>query len=188
MPKNNKILLPPDFFAQLHNKHLLLDTSFFGDYSSYPETFLDFINQCKENNVTLVTIVPVVAEFTRGSDNMDIFINKTQLIERIVDKYLLPIHPDVFTKEIPWLVEKYGQDGKAVSLTDFSLAAMIKIHKTDLYLLTKNPKDFPTYIFTLKSHFLLELERGLQVYGVYCYEEIIKTDKTKTPNKDDLPF
>jgi hypothetical protein len=149
----------------------LLDTSFFGDYSAYPEIFFDFVSQCKKNAVTLVTIAPVIAEFTRGFDSAKIFQDKTNLIKEIVGDYLLPIHPDVFSKEIPWLVEKYGQAGKAISLTDFSLGAMIKIHKADLCLVTKNPADFPTSIFSLESHFLLELERGLQVYGIYCYKK-----------------
>lgn len=171
MPKKSKILLSEDFFLHLHDKHLLLDSSFFADYSSYPETFTDFTNQCKANGVTLATIMPVFAEFTRGSDTSAIFKNKTLLIKEIVGECLLPIHQTVFTEEVPWLVEKYGQAGKAMSLTDFCLAAVTKIHKTDLRLLTKNPKDFPSSIFEVDAYFLLQLERGLQVYGIYCYRE-----------------
>lgn len=113
--------------------------------------------------MTLVTIVPVVVEFTRGSDNTRIYNEKTLLIKDVVGDYLLPIVPKVFYEEIPNLVEKYGQDGKKVSLTDFTLAAMTKIHKRDLFLLTKNPQDFPTTIFGVESYFLLKLKIGLQV-------------------------
>ncbi len=169
MSGREKILLPQDFFQRLQNKHLLLDTSFFGDYSSYPEIFSNFVAECRSNNITLVTIIPVVAEFTKGSDTKNIFKQKTLLIKEIIGDYLLPILPKVFTEEIPWLVEKYGQAGKAVSLTDFCLAAMTKIHAKDLCLLTKNPKDFLASIFNLKTYFLIQLERGLQVYGIYFY-------------------
>lgn len=165
-----KIILPPDFFQLLHNKHLLLDTSFFGDYSSYPEDFGKFVNSCKKHGITFVTNVAVVTEFSRGSDTTQIYAQKTALVETIID-FVLPITPQVFLEEIPWLTEKYGQMGKVVSLTDFILAAQTKQHSTDLCLLTKNPKDFPTSIFSVKTHLLLELERGLQVYGVYYYKK-----------------
>lgn len=170
MPKKNEILLPQDFFTRLRNKHLLLDSSFFGDYSAYPEMFHGFVNECKANDITFVTIMPVVAEFTRGSDTQAIFTAKTSLINEIID-YLLPVHPNVFGVEVPWLVEKYGQSGKKMSTTDFALAATTKIHKTDLVLVTKNPQDFPTTVFTVDCYFLLRLERALQVYGIYCYKD-----------------
>lgn len=180
MPKKKEILLPQDFFARLRNRHLLLDTSFFGDYSAHPEIFLDFVNSCKEHGITLVTIMPVVTEFTQGSDTQAIFNAKTALINEIID-YLLPIHPGVFKTEIPWLVENYGQVGKKVSLTDFCLAATTKIHNTDLLLVTKNPHDFPTSIFSVDCYFLLRLERALQVYGVYTYKQIVREDSDEAP-------
>jgi hypothetical protein len=167
---NEKIILPPDFFQLLQYKHLLLDTSFFGDYSSYPEVFFEFVEDCKKNSITLVTNIAVSTEFTRGSDTPSIFIQKTALVKKIIDSFL-PINSNIFDIEIPLLTERYGQIGKSISVTDFVLAAQTKLYSNDLCLLTKNPKDFPSSIFTLKTHFLLRLERGLQVYGVYCYQK-----------------
>ncbi len=155
---------------------MLLDTSFFIDYSIHSEAFVDFVVDCKKNNVIFVTNVPVVTEFCRGSENHEVFAKKIALVSSIID-YLLPINPNVFEKELPWLVENYAQDGKKVSLTDFILGAQTKIHNHDLCLLTKNPTDFLSSIFTYKTHFLLQLERGLQVYGVYFYSEPIESDK-----------
>ena len=169
--KISQILLPHDFFLKLKHKHLLLDTSFFGDYAAYPETFLDFVEKCRENNITLVTIVPVITEFTRGSETSEIYTQKKTLINNVIGEYILPLRADVFTEVFPWLVEKYGQVGKTVSITDFCLAALTKIHKHDLCLLTKNPKDFPTSIFSVECYFLLELDRALQVYGIYLYKD-----------------
>ncbi|MFZ1721542.1 MAG: hypothetical protein WAU07_03480 [Microgenomates group bacterium] len=146
-----------------------MDTSFFGDYAAYPDIFIDFVTKCRDHNITLVTIVPVVAEFTRGSETPDIYKKKTLLIKEIVGEHILSIHPNVFGKEVIKLVEEYGQTGKAVSITDYCLAAMTKIYKVDLCLLTKNPKDFPTSIFAVECYFLLQLNRALQVYGIYTF-------------------
>lgn len=147
----------------------MLDTSFFGDYSSYPEIFLDFVNTCKENEITFVTNVPVVTEFSKGSDTELIFSEKTALIKKVVD-YLLPVTPAVFQTEVPWLTDRYGQAGRSVSTTDFILAAQTKIHVNDLCLVTKNPHDFPMSLFSVKTYFLIQLERALQVYGIYYFD------------------
>lgn len=112
----------------------------------------------------------VATEFTRGSDTLEIYLEKTTLVKNVVD-LLLPINPNILNQEISWLTKHYGQIGKNISLTDFILAAQTKFHYRDLCLLTKNPKDFPTTIFSVKTHFLLQIDRGLQVYGVYFYED-----------------
>lgn len=182
MPNKSELLLPQDFFQRLHNKHLLLDTSFFGDYSAYPETFHGFVQSCRDSEITLVTVAPVITEFTKGSDTPQIYADKSELVKEVVQDYILNIHPKVFLKEIPLLTKEYGQRGKAVSMTDFILAAMTKIYKNDLCLLTKNPKDFPTSIFTMEGYFLLKLDRALQVYGVYSY------DNSAAVSDDDPPF
>lgn len=114
--------------------------------------------------------MPVATEFLRGSDTNEIFVKKNILIVNIID-YFLPITPKILNKEVPSLIDKYGQVGKSTSVTDFILAAQTKVHSRDLCLLTKNPRDFPTTIFSVKTYFLLQLERALQIYGIYCYEE-----------------
>lgn len=185
MQKNEKIIFPQDFFQRLNKKHLLLDTSFFGDYSSHPNVFVDFVEKCKEQEITFVTNVPVVTEFLRGSDKPDIFNQKSALIKKIIGDYLLPVTPSILNEEVPWLVENYGQIGKSISITDFILAAQTKAH-SDLYLVTKNPSDFPSSIFSVKTYFLLQLERGLQVYGIYCFEQ--KSGSQHAADEIVIPF
>jgi predicted nucleic acid-binding protein len=166
---SEKILIPPDFHQILRNKHILLDTSFFIDYSNHSSAFFDFTIEAKTNDITFVTNVPVVTEFTKGSENAEKFAEKTALVNTIID-YLLPIPPSVFTHELPSIVEKYGKSGATCSVTDMILASQIKMHANDLFLVTKNPNDFPSKVFVLKTYFLLQLNRALQVYGIYSYE------------------
>jgi len=179
--KHEQLFLDPEFFQALHNKHLLLDTSFFGDYASHPTLLIEFVENCKKNDVILATTMPVVTEFTGGSDTPVIYKSKIELVKSVTE-YFLPISANVFQTAVPWLTEQYGQIGKAISMTDFMLAALINIHP-DLCLLTKNPQDFPTSVFKVKTYFLLQLERALQVYGVYCFEQ-----STATQVSGDIPF
>ncbi len=148
--------------------------------------FGNFVEECRKNQIILVTNAAVTTEFSKGSDTAQIFIEKSALVNNLID-YLLPILPDVFNVEIPWLTEQYGQIGKSVSTTDFILAAQTKMHPNDLCLVTKNPKDFPTSIFSVQTYFLLQLERGLQVYGVYFYEHG-KAKETENSDEIIVPF
>lgn len=167
--KTARIILSPDFYDQVRLKHILLDTSFFGDSTAYPTVFLEFLERSKENEVTFVTIDPVVAEFTRGAESEGILNLKLETIKKIID-VVMPILPDYLSKYVPQLIKKYKSMGRGVSLTDFLLAATLMHHKHDMLLLTKNPSDFPLYVFSLKCYVVLSLNRALQIYGVYAYE------------------
>lgn len=180
MLKNNKKLhLPPDFFHLLRYKSLLLDTSFFGDCAAHPEIFADFVDQCRKLQLSLVTNTHVIVEFFRGFDTQKILDDKKALVKNIAT-HVLAIESEVFASESLWLVEQYGQMGSKVSTTDFLLAAQTKIHAPDVCLITKNPKDFPRKIFALKTSFLLQLERELQVYAVLQYNGLSVLKSTKT--------
>jgi len=161
----NEITFAQNFFTSLESKHLLLDTSVFIDASRYKPTFQDFFLKCKKNNVTLVTIDPVKIEFTRGSENKTKLEVKKQFINSIVG-FTLPIAQSIFNKTIPELIQSYQEIGKSISLTDLILAATTVNHSHDLYLLTKNPKDFPRSVFNLNTHMVIDLKRELQVYAV----------------------
>lgn len=188
MQKNKKIqiIYAPKFFNYLKDKHLLLDTSVFIDTLSHEKEFIDFFDKCKKNNTFLVTIDPVKIEFNRGAENQSRLKVKRQLINSIVD-YCLPIHASVYDQHIPFLVEKYREGGKTVSLTDFFLGSLLIQHQKDLCLLTKNPKDFPLSIFQLKSYVILKMNRALQVYAVLIFKNV-KKDSKKDKNFDKIPF
>lgn len=169
---SESLVIPDSFFPKIRLKHLLLDTSFFIDASFHQEAFFDFYNECRKNEVTLVTISPVALEFTKGSKSKEVISNSLLLMEKFVDAYL-PVHPSVFEKYSPFLVEEYQKKGAGVSITDLLLGGMVYHHKKDLCLLTKNSKDFPLNVFDLETYFLLKnkISSTIQIYGVYCCKE-----------------
>jgi predicted nucleic acid-binding protein len=139
----------------------------FIDTSLNSTEFGKFINQLRENRITLVTIDAVRFEFLKGAPNLQKYKEKEELIERIVDAYL-PIQKDILDNADK-LLQLYKEDGKSLSITDLLLGATLMHYKTNLFLLTKNTTDFPSNIFTLSTHINLLYRKGLHVYGVYQY-------------------
>lgn len=160
-----KILLPADLLSILKDSHLLLDTNVFIDTFLNPTEFGKFINQLRENRITLVTIDVVRFEFLKGAPNLQKHKEKEELIERIIDAYL-PIQKDILDNADK-LLQLYKEDGKAISITDLLLGATLMHYKTNLSLITKNTTDFPTNIFTLVTYINLLHRKGIHTYGVY---------------------
>ena len=178
-----KIIYSPKFFTDLRNQHLLLDCSFFIDSSSHKVEFEEFISLCRENNITLVTIELVKAEFLKGAESTSKYDIKRDFLDDVVDS-MLPVPPLVLSKQLPELVKRYGEMGKGTSIVDFMLCATLHYYQTGLFLLTKNPKDFPNTVTDLHSYFLLYNTRALQPYLV-----LQRKTETAPPRSDDsIPF
>ena len=182
MSKTNEnilITIPQNFFDILKDKHLLLDTSVFIDVSNHPIEFAGFFEQCKKNEVFLTTIFPVQIEFIKGISYQEIQERKKLISDIIADEYssksekkeyLLPFDKNIF-QHFEFLLGKYKQDGNRVSLTDLSLGATLINYGPQVMLLTKNNIDFPTSIFSRKTHLLIEMKKTIQPYGIYSYEK-----------------
>jgi hypothetical protein len=105
---------------------------------------------------------------------------KREFIGSIIDAEL-PITPDLVVDHLFEVIKMYGENGRDVSIVDFMLAASAKKYTRDLYVMTKNPKDFPGSIFSLRNYMVLQKTRALQIYGVY------KFGTNKRPKKIDEP-
>ena len=160
-----KIIYSQNFFTNLKSKHLLLDTSFFIDAANFSDEFLDFTTQCNIHDITLVTIDPVKAEFLKGSETNVKYESKLKFITDTIHS-ILPIPTTILSEYLPRLVKGYGELGKGTSIVDFILCSMLQYYQSGLYLLTKNPKDYPNTVTNLHSYFLLYNTRALQPYLV----------------------
>ena len=78
-----RIITPPDFISKIKNKHLLLDTNVFIDTSLHEEKFGKFLNELKNNGVTLLTLEVVMIEFTKGAPTKEKFNTKKTTVEKI---------------------------------------------------------------------------------------------------------
>ena len=164
-----QIIKPSGFPSVLKGRYLLLDTNVFIDALIHPKEFTQLFNELKANNVVLVTLKVVLAEFIKGANDEKKFQEKRETVENIIDAYL-PIREEICDEAID-LITKYKEEGKAVSITDYILGAYLKKYSGSVYLLTKNISDFPCNIFTLQTYFNIFHRRAIHNYGVYGYNK-----------------
>lgn len=160
-----KIIIPPDFFQILKDKHALLDTSVFIDAFLHSVEFGKFFNDLKTQRITLVSLDAVKIEFLKGAPNVEKYNQKKDFFDQIVDACLTTTN-ETFTN-VYKLIQMYKADGKSLSVTDLLLGATLMQYKKNLFLLTKNTTDFPTNIFNLVSYMNISYIKGLHSYGVY---------------------
>lgn len=183
-----KVYYPENFFNILKDKHLLLDTNVLIDSFNFdrPLDYAVFFKKLKENNTTLTTIEGVVFEFIKGSKNDKVYSEKIEHLEEIID-VMIPPHKDD-SKNIRKLIKLAGSDGGGIDMVDYYLGANIlkyNMSLNNLFLMTRNVKDFPQHIFSLVSTVSFSSVKTIFTYGIYTYQNQIKTTEIES---DDIPF
>lgn len=169
-----KISLPEEFLSAIKNKHVILDTNVFIDAFSHLKEFANFFNQLKseEQQTTLVTTEHVLIEFLKGSSTETRLSEKKDFLEKAIDAYL-PYTPDLL-KYIFELLKIYKIDSKDISLTDLYLGGLLVKYRKNIFLLTKDLTDFPTYIFNRATYVTLLEAKTIRNYGVYNFDPSTK--------------
>lgn len=153
--------------ASIKHKHLLLDTNVFRDAVSKPSVFSDFFNDLRKEDVTLATIDFVKYELMKGSSNEIKYKDKEESIKNIIDT-VIPIMPETY-QLVYKLIQRYGIDGTAVSVTDLFLGAILMQYRQNIYLMTRDTTDFLQSIFDLTSVVNIPIGKGIFTYGIYQY-------------------
>jgi len=164
-----EIIYPPTFITSLTNKHLLLDTNIFRDAAVNHSVFIEFFNQLKSNNTTIVTTDFVKYELLKGSANPSKYNDKEQLIHTIIDM-TIPIQSTMITVAYN-LIREYGIDGAALSVTDLVLGAVLMQYKQGIFLMTRDTTDFTQKVFDLKYIINAPFSKGIFTYGIYQYDK-----------------
>lgn len=164
-----KIITPDGFLQILKNKTILLDTNVFIDAFKNPKEFTKLFNGLKENGVVLVTMDTVLIEFTKGAFDSKKFEDKKRFVKEIIETFL-PIDKEILDDSLSF-VDFYKEEGKDVSVTDFILAGCLAKFGKNIFLMTKDIKDFPTNIFEMETYFNLFHRKAIHNYGIYRYLE-----------------
>jgi hypothetical protein len=167
--KKMDILYPPDLITTLKNKHLLFDTNFLRDAMSKPTPYKTFTNELRKYDVTLAVIDFVKYELLKGSSNVQKYEQREEFINSIAD-VTIPIIPDTY-KTIYNLIQLYGINGAAVSITDLFMGALLMQYKKNIFLLTRDTSDFIQSIFDLVYVVNAPHSKGIFTYGVYQYQK-----------------
>ncbi|KKR87340.1 hypothetical protein A2875_02835 [Candidatus Gottesmanbacteria bacterium RIFCSPHIGHO2_01_FULL_46_14] len=162
-----EIVYPTQFISSLRGKHLLLDTNVFRDAVSRSTDFSRFFNNLKQNDITLVTVDFVRLELLKGSVNETKYKEKEKLIAEIVDA-TIPMTPNMI--ELMYsLIQIYGIDGTALTITDVLLGAMLMQYGDNIALLMRDTTDFIQRVFKLLFVVNAPFGKGIWTYGVYQY-------------------
>jgi len=164
-----EITTAAELLSTLKDKHLLIDTSVFIDTSKSPSEFRELISKLKSNGVVIVTLDVVKIEFLRGSIDSKSYKDKEELMNDIIDS-VLPVNHKTIIENLYKLTQQMKEDGKSASIIDLFLGATLMCYKKNLFLLTKNSRDFPTNIFSLSSIINISKRRTIQCYGVYNFK------------------
>lgn len=162
-----KIIIPPDFFQILKDRHILLDTSVFIDSFLNPTNFGELFNKLKAQGTTLVTLDVVKAEFLKGTPNTEKYRQKEEFLNQIVDA-LMPTTVDTYDNLFDF-IKIYKEDGKSLSITDLLLGAVLMQYRNTLLLLSKNTTEFSTNVFNLVTYMNISYTKGLHSYGIYNF-------------------
>ena len=180
-----KITYAPDLIAFLKNKNLLLDTNVFRDFSSGPKQFAHFINNLKDQEVTIATIDAVKIELLTGSADERKYKDKEVIINSLID-VTIPISQET-QKTIFQVISLYGIEGAGVSITDITLGALLKQYGDSVCLMSRDIKAFSYKIFKLLTVVNAVHGKGIFTYGIYQYNNAEEPPESELSN-DDIPF
>ena len=161
------IIRPLDFFQIIKGNHLLLDTNVFIDAFHHPGEFAKLFNELKDNNITVVTIDVVVIEFLKGASEIKKLEEKKKYVEKIIDA-VLPIDKEIIDN-VNKLLDIYKIEAKDVSIVDLLLGGVLVKYGKNIFLMTRDIKDFPGNIYRLETYLTLIQRKSIQNYGIYRY-------------------
>ena len=157
----------------LSKVHLLLDSTTLINASKSTD-FLELLKSIRAAGCTLVTIPPVIYEFTRWADKPERVKELKEFIEALkID--VIPKVEEMILKQSEIFTLIYNnqfkeREKKKPSYTDSLLCAMMYKHRnSDMRLITANFKDIPRGLFDRVD--VITMERGNELFteGIYTF-------------------
>lgn len=159
-----------EFYKNLEEKYLLLDTSVFIDclMEGNGNKFKTFIQDIKKRRISLMIPHEVKIEYLKGSKSAIEFEQRKKLVDEVID-YIIPIPEDLpaYTEKI---CLEMGQRGAKANYVDILLGSLL-IKYPQLRLLTKNITDFPSNVYTMEGFVTMIYESSILNYGLYKYHK-----------------
>jgi hypothetical protein len=85
-------------------------------------------------------------------------------------------------------IKQYRADGGAVEVVDYHLGANLIKYNSNLFLMTRNMKDFPQAIFPLASTVSFASGKTIFTYGIYSYSVQNLEEADEKNGTVDAPF
>lgn len=160
---------PPDELKRLlSRKHILLDTNVIIDAYQSPIAFQELFQHFEQAPCALTISWQVRFELFRKAYDQ----NYRDRLQEFIDSlgiFILPsgmekdFYPDALA-----IANVYAKKSiKAPSFVDCMIAAHIKRHASDLFLLTRNHSDFPLFLFDRKATWAIDNDKDVIALGLY---------------------
>ncbi len=158
-----EIFYPPSLITELADADLFFDTNTFIGAISLPETFRGLYNDLRGAGCSFITIPSVVFEFTRGTNSLSGFGDRSEFVDGFVDAvYPIEKHIDDF-RELTVVLQQVKGD---IHYTDFLLIACL-YKFAGSFLISSNRKDCPLDILDRKFVITIDANKEIRTYGVY---------------------
>ena len=153
----------------LYNSTILLDTNVFS-VAAKSNDFASFLTELKNDaNCSYATIPSVVFEVTNGSSTLEVYNQRAEYINFLVDT-VLPMKFLDKIMDFTVLMAKINANNK--SFTDFQLAACLYQYKhTPIYLMTTDLRALPAFF---DRKFIVTAEENsndVKNFGIYSFNE-----------------
>lgn len=170
----------------IKNKYLLLDTCLLIATVRDEDSFSDFFEQIKLNNISLAMDSTIEFEFLRSSNTMEALQVKAGWLSKFfgakVDRFNLPV-TIVQYEDARKIANLYSfsdsKNSSKISAADCLIAAQLKKYEGNLFLATLNNCDFPLSIFNRREIITIDSEKQIFNVGIYSFsaEKYLKQAK-----------
>ena len=155
---------------KIAHKHILLDTGIFSRSFDHFDSFRPLFQLLNETNCQATYFPLIKFELLR-----DVFINdnriKRQMFVEEVTRVNLPIPPNLFDRAISFANEYTEHQVKSASLVDCCIAAYLEKYADNLFLITLNHKDFPTFLFDRIFVLPIDTDKDVFPLGFYAFNK-----------------
>ncbi len=166
------VLTIEEMKKKIEHKHVLLDANVLIEAYQSPDKFTDLIEFLIASHCQPVIISLVQFEISRN-------IFQPELIEAhkaylaVWNFITLPLKEESDLLRDALKIARYYAARKInnVSLADCFIASFLKKYKTNLYLITRNHKDFPAPLFVRDLVWTVDMPRDVVTFGFYRFDE-----------------
>lgn len=163
--------------SNLKYKHLLVDTNFLIDAIKYPHIFSELIEKLKITPCHLISIEPVLYEFTQGSKSLEEYKKRLTFYKDIIDT-TLPVEKTV-VENVTNLSKMLLRRSMHLSYVDCLLLASVIKYNHRVYLLSKDRSDINVSLFPVVINLITDTGENNCVFSIYDYNEERYIEKLK---------
>lgn len=152
---------------KIGHKWVIFDTNIIIEGFQNAVEFVEFHKALSSAGCTPAYSPMIEFEFLRGAHEATNKSKRKEFLEELAEKY--PVRSDSgLTESAIEIANAYeARKGPRPELVDCHIAALLRMHPTNLFLATLNHQDYPTYLFDPIYVFPIETRKRLLPVGIY---------------------